>query len=502
MVLKFQEDSSQATFKQYPHYGLHKVDARHMLEVFPQLKSGKHKQCIDITVTSPPYWNLKNYNFEGQIGYRQSYDEYLNDLEKVFASVYKITKDTGSLWIVVDTFKKKNKDNSFRQFENGELVPLPFDIIARVKLSGWKLKDIIIWEKDKTLPWSRKGQLRNIFEYILFFTKTNNFRFYIDRIRISDTEQFKEWWVKYPERYNPNGIVPTDIWKYGIPVQGRWAHGFLRHFCPFPVSLVERILLLTTNKGNTVLDPFAGSGVVLAVAECLKRKYVGFELNSEYVNMFHKHVLTEVRKEMNASKKAWKSWQRKQANLKNTINGLRLIKYPKILARHILHQKALLDQNASINTIFAIGQKLGLNNRNAQGKWKFLREDIYLVFEHQIDKAKLQDNILDISAKPPLSKFGIEPQFCLLTHDEFLVQEASSPSFDHENLWLYEKGVVNTFDKHITFEKWQEISKKESWRRNFGNVVPPIVSNVRVKQPLIKDRRPKEFKNSVGVFRK
>jgi DNA modification methylase len=485
MAHKLRGNSLGVAGLRYLHYGLHRVDARDMLEVFPRSKSGKYRLCIDVTVTSPPYWNLKNYNFEEQIGYRQSYGEYLNDLEKVFASIYKITKDTGSLWIVVDTFKKKNKDHSFRQFENGELVPLPFDIIAKVKMSGWKLKDIIIWEKDKTLPWSRKGQLRNIFEYILFFTKTKNFKFYMDRIRISDHQQLKEWWVKYPERYNPNGVVPTDIWKYGIPVQGSWAHGFLRHFCPFPISLVERILLLTTNKGDAVLDPFAGSGVVLAVADCLKRQYVGFELKSDYVNMFHEHVLKEVRKEMDIRKKVWKNWQRTQASLKATINRLRLTKYPKVLARQLLNQRLLLEQGASINTIFAIARKLSLNEQNASNKWKFLKEDIYLVLEHQVDAEKLQKSILDVSFKPPLSKFGIEPQFYILTHNEFIAQETSSPSFNHRNLWLYRKGVVNIIDKPIIFKEWQEVSKKEHWKEHIRNNIPPIISNIKVNRSVV-----------------
>lgn len=473
-------------------YDFHKISATHLLEVFPKLKSGKYKSCVDVTITSPPYWNLKDYGFEGQIGYGQSYNEYLRNLARVFADIYTITKDTGSLWIIVDTFKKKKKDRSLYDVENGELVLLPFDITKEVRASGWKLQDIFIWEKDKTLPWSRKGQLRNIFEYILFFTKKNNFKFYVDKIRISDYHQLKEWWVKYPERYNPRGAVPADIWKYPIPVQGSWTRGFLRHFCPFPVALVERILLLTTNRGNTVLDPFAGSGVVLAVAHCMKRRYVGFELNSDYLNMYYKDVLKEVAKEIDDRKKAWKRKQKMQSKLRQTINKLRLTKYPRTLAKQLYLKGLVREDDFPINTIFGIKRKFNPNELKAPNKWRFLREDIYLVFETDVHERDLYESISRLSSRPPLSKFGIEPKFYLMSRDALKEQERQSPSFNHKRLWLYRKGIMNVFYMRLEFEKWKDLSKEQSWKMHFKNKIPPIISNVKVNQPVVKSWRPKK----------
>lgn len=471
-------------------YGFYKIGATQLLEVFPKLKSGKYKSCVDVTVTSPPYWNLKNYGFEGQIGYGQSYDEYLGDLERIFADIYKITKDTGSLWIIVDTFKKKEKDRSVYDVENGELVLLPFDVAKKVRASGWKLQDIFIWEKDKTLPWSRKGQLRNLFEYILFFTKTNNFKFYVDRIRISDHCQLKEWWVKYPERYNPRGAVPADIWKYAIPVQGSWARGFLRHFCPFPVALVERILLLTTNRGNTVLDPFAGSGVVLAVAHSMKRRYVGFEFKSDYLNMFDNHVLKEIAEEIDNRNKEWKRKQKMQSDLRQTINKLRLTKYPRMLVKQLYLKGLVKEADFPINTVFAIKRKFNPNELTAPNKWRFLKEDVYLVFETDVQEKNFHDNILRLSSGPPLSKFGIEPKFYVMSRDAFIEQERHSPSFNHKRLWLYRKGMMNVFHIHLEFEKWKDLSGEESWKMHFKNKIPPVISNVKVNQPVVKSWHP------------
>jgi DNA modification methylase len=467
-------------------YGLHKVNATQLLEVFPKLKSGKYKPCVDVTITSPPYWNLKNYDFQSQIGYGQSYEDYLGDLEKVFAKIYKITKDSGSLWIIVDTFKKKKKDRSLSDVESGELVFLPSDIAKRVRSSGWKLRDIFIWEKDRTLPWSRKGQLRNIFEYILFFTKKSDFKFYVDRIRISDYRQLKEWWVKYPERYNPSGAVPTDVWKYPIPVQGSWARGFLRHFCPFPVALIQRILLLTTNRGNTVLDPFAGSGGVLAVAHHMKRRFIGFELKLDYLKMFRENVLKEVASEMENRVKALKKRRRMQSNLKQTIRKLRLTKYPKVLIKQLYLKKLVQEADFPINTIFAIKRKFDYSRLEAHNNWKFLREDVYLVFEENVNEKDLHENISKLSSSPPLSKFGIEPNFYITSWDTFVEQETYSPSFNHKQLWLYRKGMMNIFHKRLEFDRWKNLSKGGSWKEHFKEKIPPVMSNIKVNQPVVK----------------
>lgn len=161
----------------------------------------------------------------------------MDALEKKFTPVYNITKKTGSLWIVVDTVK-----------HNGKLKLLPFDFAARLKKNGWILHDIIVWHKDKTLPWSHRGKLRNIFEYILFFTKGEHFKYYLSDVR--EAENLKGWWTRYPERYSPQGKVPTRTWSVLIPRQGSWgaSENWVRHFCPFPPDLVRRMVLLTTKK--------------------------------------------------------------------------------------------------------------------------------------------------------------------------------------------------------------------------------------------------------------
>lgn len=99
----------------------------------------------------------------------------------------------------------------------------------------------------------------------------------------------KKWWIRYPERYNPKGKAPDEIWDYGIPIQGSWGNGYVKHFCPLPTDMIGNMIQLTSDEGDVILDPFAGTGSVLVQAAYMNRKYVGSELNREYINMFHNY---------------------------------------------------------------------------------------------------------------------------------------------------------------------------------------------------------------------
>ena len=160
-----------------------KLKSRYHCRDARELSSILHRECIDVTITSPPYWALKDYGASKQIGTKQSYEDYLLSLQNIFRQIFANTKQSGSLWVIADTFKHRSK-----------IKLLPFELVNILEPVGWKLCDIIIWNKTKTLPWSRKAQLRNIFEYILFFTKSGSFKYYLDRVK--EPEHLKQWWVK------------------------------------------------------------------------------------------------------------------------------------------------------------------------------------------------------------------------------------------------------------------------------------------------------------------
>lgn len=445
-------------------FKFHLKDARNLANIIPL-------NTIDVTITSPPYGSLKNYgDFKGQIGYGQKYEEeYLADLQHIFKDVFDVTKDTGSLWVIVDTFKERAK-----------VRLLPFDLTIKLENVGWKLQDIIIWNKTKSLPWSRKGQLRKIFEYILFFTKTKKFKYRINRIK---KYELKEWWIRYPERYNPQGKTPSNVWEFPIPTQGSWGNSFIHHFCPFPPELVERVLLLTTDEEDVVLDPFAGSGVVLAQAKCMRRKFVGFDLNKEYIRKFKKNVFPQIKREYRKRQDKLDMLKKVRKKRAEDIKKLRLLKYPKTLVVRLLKKRNLKDlDELPIHSIFAIRDKFQKDKTN--NKFKFLRERVYIILNRKVDRKKLFDDIFNVSNKIPLSKFGVEAEFLIFSLKDFAKKYKKRLFFDGAKLWIYTKGVTNVPTKLIDFKEWED-GLQSNW---FDKKYPPIVSNVYVNCPTEKKK--------------
>jgi DNA modification methylase len=422
----------------------HIEDARELLSVLPS--SG----FVDTTITSPPYWNLKNYGTTSQVGFGQKYEEYLDDLKTIFANVYKVTKRTGSLWIVVDTVK-----------HNGELKLLPFDLASRLREVGWVLHDIVVWHKDKTLPWSHRGKLRNIFEYILFFSKGKNFKYYLSEVR--ETEGLKEWWMRYPERYSPQGKAPTRTWSIPIPRQGSWGENWVRHFCPFPPALVRRIELLTTKKGDVVLDPFAGSGVVLAEAKALGRHFVGFDLRKSYRKMFEKKVLPSIVGLEKQSQQGQHNEEKKRRTFSSLIWKLRKTKYPRELLR--LYEKC--HGRTGIVGVIALSRKM---------------HSLNIVFIFATGKRPPKSFISRMERlmrHAPLSKYGLRVAVETKVLDNHFGISARNGFHYHKPLSLYEDGKTHRVSSQVTTQKFLE-----SLRNGLGKkakAVPPIVSNIRVK---------------------
>lgn len=349
------------------------------------LKKRVKKASLDVTITSPPYFDMKDYDHADQIGFGQDYKSYLEELRKIFKDVYEATKDTGSLWVVIDSFKR-----------DGAVVTLPFDFAREVSSVGWKLQDIIIWKKDKTVPWSKKGTTRKIFEYVLFFSKGDEFKYYSERAR--EIKDLKEWWVRYPERYSPFGKSLEEIWEFSIPTQGAWGEGYIKHFCPLPEDLVRRIITLTTDERDVVFDPFSGSGTVPAQAAFMSRKYIGFELNPSYVAMFEKYLKENVdlrRSEYSRSKVSIDA-----DTFRETIINLRILKYGRVLAKKL--------QSVDINVLRIWVEH---SDRPLNGKFEIAAAKYVVLTENSVSAKALSLAIDEIIASPPLSKFGIAADF-------------------------------------------------------------------------------------------
>jgi len=238
----------------------------------------KYDGKVNLVISSPPYFELKDYGSKKQIGLGQTYEAYLADVVNIFQKCYDLSSEDASFWMIVDTFKTEDK----------VVKTLPFDIVNQLTKTNnktWQLKDVLIWNKVKNVPWHGRGHFKNHFEYILYFVKGADFKFNVNEIReISD---MKKWWLTYPERYSPEGSGPSNVWDITTQIQG-WGRYQFTHDCPFPFPLVERIISIASDKEDLVLDPFAGSGSVLAMALAMERNAVGIEINQKYQSEFER----------------------------------------------------------------------------------------------------------------------------------------------------------------------------------------------------------------------
>lgn len=210
---------------------------------------------VNAIITSPPYWDLKNYFKEGQIG-QESYETYLDRIKKVWQETYRILDNRGSFWVNINT-RSKNK----------RFLLIPQDIIKQCLNIGYKLKRIIIWHKSSGIPTTSQN-LVDRFEYFLWFTK-------------GDTPLINS----YPlaTEYKESNLYKGISWN--INRRAGSVGKDLVHPAVYPTELIERIINLTTHKNDTVLDPFLGSGTTIVAAIKNGRNGIGYEFNEGFIDL-------------------------------------------------------------------------------------------------------------------------------------------------------------------------------------------------------------------------
>ena len=408
---------------------------------------------LKTTITSPPYATLVDYGTNNQIGFGQSYDDYLQSCRAVFEGVHRWTVDSGSMWVVADSLLDRRRSGQVSR-----LIPLPFELAAQAEQVGWTLREVIIWRKDRTRPWSHHGKLRNGFEYVLFFVKSSEYTFAVDRLR--DTGNLKSWWVKYPERHNPWGMTPDNVWEIPIPVQGSWDGAAFRHACPFPPELVRRMVLLSSDEDDVVFDPFAGSGAVVAAATREGRRGLGIELNPAYVDLFRQGGPIE-RTERPDTKPVSAMTQR--------LLELRMLKYPKDLANQILRAGFTTSQ---IRAVFM--QVESINYEPARTAYANIHCGIIVSDElSELERARMSKHVSEVLGVAPLSKYGLEVTWTIVSP-----QEAAAKLADQE-IAVYTRGRTWTAREKLApgdLMRWIQES-------GTPNVVP-ILSPLHVQQSL------------------
>ena len=248
--------------------------------ILRRLPAGLVQACI----TSPPYWGLRDYASAQQIGSETRLATYLSRLARVFGVLRTIVKPNGVLWLNVgDTYTSGNrgwraedKRNPARKrdwrpdnppgMKNKELVGLPWELARVIRRRGWYLRSEVIWQKTNGQPESVKDRPTRSHEQLFLFSNAE--QYYYDSQGIAElangddlTKNRRSVWSLPTERFDGN------------------------HFAVFPTELVELCILASTREGDLVIDPFFGSGTVGVVCQRLGRRFIGIELNPEYVEI-------------------------------------------------------------------------------------------------------------------------------------------------------------------------------------------------------------------------
>ena len=272
---------------------------------------------VQTCVTSPPYFGLRDYGHEGQIGLEETPEEYIKKMVEVFRCVWDMLEDDGTLWVNIgDSYAGNNSrasNNGRAGFGNArekvvnrtgeglktkDLIGIPWMLAFALRADGWFLRQDIIWHKPNPMPESVQDRCTKAHEYIFLLSKSQ--KYYYDHEAIKDPVK-DDWGTR--DRANGKyhnegtGLQPhsgleksyemankRSVWSVPVkPYTGA-------HFAVFPSELIEPCILAGAPVGGIVLDPFMGSGTTAQVAQDLGRKYLGCELNTEYGKLQQKRL--------------------------------------------------------------------------------------------------------------------------------------------------------------------------------------------------------------------
>jgi len=251
---------------------LYLADARSMQEL--------ENESVQLIVTSPPYWHIKDYGVKGQIGYGQSLHEYLRDLYRVFSECYRVLEKGSRFCINIgDQFARSVVYGKYK------VIPIHAEVISMCEEIGFDYMGAIIWQKKTTMnttggavimgsfPYPPNGIIEIDYEFILIFKKEGKRKVPKDKKELSILS--KEEWKEYFSGH----------WKFGGAKQ-------VEHEAVFPEELPKRLIKMFSFVGDRVLDPFAGSGTTLKSALELGREAIGYEINHEFVELIKRKVGT------------------------------------------------------------------------------------------------------------------------------------------------------------------------------------------------------------------
>lgn len=293
--------------------GVNKIEFGDCREIMRRWKGQgiKAQTCV----TSPPYYGLRDYGHDGQIGLEESPEEYIKAMVEVFRCVWDVLEDDGTLWLNIgDSYNgsggqgtkpnimskeaavgRGGKAIKVDNIKPKDLIGIPWMLAFALRADGWYLRQDIIWHKPNPMPESVTDRCTKSHEYIFLMSKSQKYYYDADAIKeqsTSKSEGIKFGGNKYGDDNDPkyatkSGNVSKEydkankrsVWTVTTkPYAGA-------HFAVFPSDLIEPCILAGAPAGGIVLDPFMGSGTTAQVAQHLGRQYIGCELNPDYCQL-------------------------------------------------------------------------------------------------------------------------------------------------------------------------------------------------------------------------
>ena len=307
------------------------------LEVLRDLPDG----CARMCVTSPPYWGLRDYGCDGQIGLEKTPEDYVASMIEVFREVRRVLSDDGTLWLNLgDSYagsgqggggsmekdvrawregcaradgKVRGEGATSRRNRNGvgpvpglkpkDLVGIPWMVAFALRADGWYLRQEIIWHKPNPMPESVRDRFTKSHEHIFLLSKSPRYYWDAEAAQEPVAGNFKPNHRRTVLDNATDGLPPgasphkglratavretrnrRDVWTISTkPFKGA-------HFATFPPDLVEPCVRIGSAPGDVVLDPFSGAGTVGVVCKRLGREHIGIELNPEYVAVAEERI--------------------------------------------------------------------------------------------------------------------------------------------------------------------------------------------------------------------
>ncbi len=252
----------------------HKIiigDSRNMAEL--------QDKSVQLVITSPPYWQLKDYGTSDQIGFDDSYEDYINNLNLVWKECFRVLSDGCRLCVNIgDQFARSVYYGRYK------IIPIRTEIIKFCETQGFDYMGAIIWQKATTMnttggatimgsfPYPRNGIIKLDYEFILIFKKLGEAPLVSREIKEKSKMSKEEWNQYFFGHWNFNGARQD------------------KHLAMYPEELPKRLIKMFSFVGDTILDPFLGSGTTTLAAKNIDRNSVGFEINKEYLPIIKEKI--------------------------------------------------------------------------------------------------------------------------------------------------------------------------------------------------------------------